>query len=419
MAINPLQNIYIPPEHTVEHHEQKTEKPQENLPVQNPVQAEVVQQQGEPIPIQHSQESAEAKYTDRDREEGRKQDQDEDDLDGIQKKTQKSMKDLEEGLERVADGIELLKELQQEGLPDGLDQRLQHISSTGSRLVVDIEKTVEMAVSSTLAAAHTFFGVSVDQLTSVRLTVDTYLIELASVYPAESILKTRKIELEECQKRLIQSTNQLLEAAEEAIHKLLAGRELISSGYETVKQADADGFKAIESGFKMLFASVYEIADRTSTYRREAESLIKHIAELPIEPTLTNRAKPDIPEIFSTISDKTEECWREVQGYLARLMTASNLFGNSLEETFETASKAVLGEGQVAVGCVNEDLGDLKDEVKQSLTPSVAHAIDQILDGAEQVEEALDELVTTSKQKHDRIKRGSTAKLPSHFNVRL
>lgn len=420
MAINPL-HPYIPQQHPIR-----------ETPIPNQVQAEVVQQPGEPIPIQQSQEAAQTNYTDREQDE--KQQQADDDLEATEDETRKSLQDLRKGLEQVADGIQQLRDLQDNA---SLDERLRHISTTGNRLVADIEQTVKETVDAAVAAGQSFFEVSVAELTAVRLTMDGCLVDIAAAqariptphindYSAQAkALRVARSRLTEYASQITEKTNSMLELAEQAICKLLSGQEMIVSGYESVRQGEADGFKVIESGFKKFFASIYEITDCTSVYRQQAENLIRSVAEVPaqLEAAIGGRAALGIPEKMAvalwTNPDKTERCWRQLQGHLSRLTTTSNLFGNTIDEIFEKASKAVLGEGQTAVDCVYEDLGDLKSEAKQSLTPLAARAIDQILEGAEQVEEALDELVATGKQKHNRVKRGSTAKLPSHFNVRL
>lgn len=427
MAINPL-HPYIPQEHPIR--EQKTEQ---ETPIPNQVQAEVVQQPGEPIPIQQSQEAAQTNYTDREQDQ-KQQQQEDDDLEATEHKTRKSFQALHKGLEQVADGIQQLRDLQDN---PSLDERLRHISTTGNRLVADIEQTVKETVDAAVAAGQRFFEVSVAELTAVRVTIDGCLVDIAAAqtriptphisdYSAKAqALRVARSRLTEYASQITEKTNSMLELAEQAICKLLSGQEMIVNGYESVRQGEADGFKVIESGFKKFFASIYELTDCTTVYRQQAENLIRSVAEVPpqLEAAIGGRAALGIPEKMAvalwTNPDKTERCWRQLQGHLSRLTTTNTLFGNTIDEIFEKASKAVLGEGQIAVDCVHEDLGDLKSEAKQSLTPLAARAIDQILEGAEQVEEALDELVATGKQKHDRVKRGSTAKLPSHFNVRL
>jgi hypothetical protein len=118
--------------------------------------------------------------------------------------------------------------------------------------------------------------------------------------------------------------------------------------------------------------------------------------------------------------ERCEQSWRSIQGNLGVLSAALARFGEKIERNFEEAARAVVDEGQVAVDCVNEDLGDIKEDAKQTLSPTAAEAVEQILEGADQVESALDDLVEVGEKKHNTIKRGSVnKKLPSHFNVRL
>ncbi|MCS6885043.1 MAG: hypothetical protein RMM17_01170 [Acidobacteriota bacterium] len=450
MAINPLHNVtYIPQEHVVEHHEatreQRTEQQQKTQQktdsptiLQNPAQAELVQQRNEPIPIQQPQEAPEAKYTDRDDEERRRRQQEEEgnDVEVAEKKTRKSLQDLQAGLEQVAEGIEQLKELKG-NLSAELDERLRHISSTGGKLIEDIEQTVEEAVNTAKMAGKRIFDISVAELTNLRIGVDTHLLaatSAASKIPVPEVrdqsakavtLRQARAALSKHTEQVTETTNLMLESAENAIRKLLLGLENIEAGYDIVKkQSNADGFKTIEAGFRTTFAAIVELNDATSTYRQQAEQLFKQSIETVLTlDKVVGRTQLGLPEKLAlalwNYPNHAEECWRNLQGHLAQVAIAVAKFGNTIETTFEQASRAVLGEGQIAVDCVNEDLGDLKDDVKQSLTPSAAKAIDQILEGAEKVEAALDELVDTGKKKHDTIKRGSTAKLPSHFNVRL
>jgi hypothetical protein len=357
----------------------------------------------------------------------------------MEKKTKKSVEDLEKGLEQVAEGIEQLKELSEaeKGVPRGLDDRLQNISVMGQKLVVDIEETVERAVQSMLEVGRAFFNTGVSELTSARITIDEFIGDLTKSQariptpevrdssPRASALRRNKQEFGRFLELVSQSTNLMLESAETGLRQLLEGNEEIEIGFREVKASQAEGFKKIEEGFRNLFGSINLITDATSLFRVDLEQIFKKLSLLPgqLQTELGSREALGLPERmaapFWQSTERTEQCWRSVQGNLGLLSASLTSFGSTIEATFEQASRAVVGEGQMAVDCVNTDLKDIKEEAKDALSPSAARAVAQILEGADQVENALDNLTEAGEKKHDTIKRGSTSKLPSHFNVRL
>ncbi|MBL8148699.1 MAG: hypothetical protein JNN15_02100 [Blastocatellia bacterium] len=450
MAINPLQGGYVH-NPTLEQHQEATreDKPQEiksqEKPADSPlnntaVAAQVVQQSGEPIPIQHTHEAAEANITDRDaRGEQQQEDEGDEELAATEKKTQKNMQDLEEGLREVAEGIEQLKDLQksEDGIPPDLEQRLRHISKTGGQLVSDIEEAVRETINSTLAISEEFFQVCVKQLTTIKTNMEDCISDLSKGHmkiptpevrdnsTRAQVLRKRKQEFTLLLDGISNLTNSLLEDGETGIKQLLAGREFVETGFAGVNRGEADGFKLIELGFRVIFSSISTINDSTIPFKLQMEQVFKNLSLLPdkLAAELGSKAALGLPEKLAAplwkASEVSEHYWRSTQGNINAFNATLTKFGKSMEATFEDASKAIMGEGQIAVDCVNEDLGDLKEDVSKTLSSSAANAVDQILKGAEQVEEALDELIATSEKKHKRIKKGSTAKLPSHFNVRL
>lgn len=447
MPVNPLQGGFNPIalEHQEAAHQetaqqtQKTQQDRQDSPVNNAQNTQIVQQQGEPIPIQQSQESQQTNYTDRESQ-GQQQDETEAEVEEMEAKTKKSVEDLQRGLEQVADGIEQLKELSQheKGMPTGLDARLQKISAMGQKLVIDIEQTVEKAIDTMLGVGQSFFEIAVTELTAVRVSIDELIADLVkrqARIPTPEVrdnsakaqtLRKQKQHLGRLLNDVSDATNVMLEQAEGGLRQLLEGNEAISGGFRMVNNGDADGFKRIEAGFRALFASISVITDATANFRVDVEFFFKGLTLFPdqLQKELGSREALGLPERLSAViwqsPERVEQCWRALQGNLGVLSAAMAKFGEVIEANFEQAARAVIDEGQVAVDCVNTDLGDIKEEAKQTLSPSAAHAVDQILEGADQVENALDSLVDTGEKKHNTIKRGSVnPKLPSHFNVRL
>jgi hypothetical protein len=449
MPVNPLQGGFVPTDAALEHQEttrqdksqqiNKTQEKQFESPVANPANTQLVQQPVEPVPVQQSQEAAEANYTDRESQGDGKQEEDESAVEEMEKKAKKSIGDLQKGLEQVAEGIEQLKELSEteKGVPPGLDQRLQNISQMGQKLVVDIEKTVEQAVDSMLNISRIFFETGVSELTAVRVTIDEFIAdmvkrqsriptpELRDNSQRAAILRQHKQAFGQYLAALSQSANTMLEDSEAGLRQLLEGNGEIEAGFQEVNNSNSEGFKKIESGFRRLFDSITLLTDATGLFRIDLEQIFKKLAALPekLQKELGSREALGLPERLSAplwqSPEKIEQCWRSIQGNLGQLSAAMAQFGSTIENTFEQASKAIIGEGQIAVDCVNTDLGDIKADAMQTLSPSAAQAVTQILEGANNVENALDSLIDTGEKKHDTIKRGSTAKLPSHFNVRL
>lgn len=419
----------------------KTETQKNDSPVNNPEMAQLVHQQGEAIPVQQSQESAEAKYTDRESQGGNSsQEEEAESVEEMEKKTKKNIDDLQNGLTQVADGIEQLKDLSQseKGMPKDLDQRLQKISRMGQRLVVDIERTVQKAVSSMINVGQQLFTISVAELTNTRITVDEFIADMVkrqAKIPTPDVrdqgnrakaLRYAKDSISKALADISQDTNSMLASAEGEIAQLIGGVEEINVGFAEVNKGQADGFKKIEAGFRALFASLIGLTDTTSLFRNQLFPAIKSLSTITIdlEKSLGNRAALGMSEKMSAILWQTPErvdlCWRTIQGYLGNLTTAITKLGRTIEANFEEAAQAVMGQGQVAVDTVNTDLGGIKQDVKNTMSSSAVAAVEQILEGADQVEGALDDLIEASQSKHKNIKRGSVnKKLPSHFNVRL
>lgn len=450
MAINPLAGGYMPQalEHQQETHHQdnqtqtnKTElKQQTESPINNPDMAQVVQQQGEAIPIQQSHESSDVNYTDREGQGNQSEEEDQNAVEAMEEKTKKSVEDLQKGLEQVAEGIEQLKELSRtdSGIPKGLDQQLEKIARMGQKLVVEIENTVEKTVINMLTIGENFFTLAVADLTAVRTTIEDFIGDMSKRQmriPTPEIrdesaraqaLRKEKQNFTRLLNAISDSTNLMLESAEGGLHELLSGHSEIRAGFHEINRGEAGGFKKIEAGFRAFFNSVNTITDSVNLFRGENEYIFRELTLLPpqLEKAIGGRAALGLPERLAALlwdsPERVDQCWRTVQGHLGTLSGALLKFGNEMEANFEEASRAVVIEGQEAVDCVNTDLADIKDDVKQTLTPSAAEAVEQIIDGADQVENALDDLIETSESKHETIKRGSVNKrLPSHFNVRL
>lgn len=407
--------------------------------LQNADMAQLIQHQGEAVPIQQSQESAETRYTDRESE-GGKQEDDPESIEEMEEKTKKSVQDLQDGLEQVAEGIEQLKELShtESGIPKGLDEQLQKISQMGQKLVVDIEKTVEFAVTEMLTIGDNLFNTTVTELVAIRSLVDDFLADMnkrQSRIPTPDVrdkssraesLRKGKQNFSQALTNVSNTTNLMLETAEGSIHQLLASLDEIRGGFNDVNNAEANGFKRIEAGFRSLFASLIDLMSTTDQFRNNLELVLSNLAIVPeiLQKDLGSREALGLPAKMSSIlwqtPDKVEQCWRSIQGNLGTLSAVMFNCGKMIEANFEEAARAVIDEGQIAVDCVNQDLGDIKDEVKETFSPSAAHAVEQILEGADHVEEALGDLVQVSEKKHNTIKRGSVSKkLPAHFNVRL
>jgi hypothetical protein len=408
--------------------------------LQNADMAQLIQHQGEAVPIQQSQESAEARYTDRESEGGKQGQDDPESIEEMEEKTKKSVQDLQDGLEQVAEGIEQLKELSQSenGIPKGLDDRLQKISQMGQKLVVDIEKTVEMAVTEMLTIGDNLFNTTVTELVAIRSVIDDFLVDMnkrQSRIPTPDVRdqSPRAVSLRKGKKNFNQEltnvsnvTNLMLETSENSIRLLLDSLENIRQGFAEINNANADGFKKIETGFRDLFSSLIDLMNTTEQFRSELETTMGNLSSVPevLEKDLGSREALGVPAKMSSIlwqaPDRVDQCWRAIQGNLGTLSATMLSCGKLIEANFEEAAKAVIDEGQIAVDCVNEDLGDIKGEVKDTFSTSAAHAVEQILEGADQVEEALGDLVQVSEKKHNSIKRGSVSKkLPAHFNVRL
>ena len=401
---------------------------------------QLIQHQGEAIPIQQSQETAEARYTDRESE-GDKQEQDDPEtVEEMEEKTKKSVQDLQDGLEQVAEGIEQLKELSQteSGIPRGLDDRLQKISKMGQKLVVDIEKTVDRAVTEMLTIGDSLFKTTVTELVTMRGVIDDFLSDMnrrQTRIPTPDVRdqSTRALSLRKAKQSFSQgltnvsnATNLMLEAAESSIHQLLGSLDDIRGGFDQVNNANADGFKKIEGGFRSLFASLIDLMSTTELFRSDLELILNNLSLVTerLESDLGSREALGLPAKMAITlwqtPERVDQCWRSIQGNLGVL--SANMFssGKMIEANFEEASREVIDEGQIAVDCVGQDLGDIKDDVKETFSASTAYAVEQILEGADHVEEALGDLVQVSEKKHNSIKRGSVSKkLPAHFNVRL
>lgn len=408
--------------------------------LQNADMAQLIQHQGEAVPIQQSQESAEARYTDRESEGGKQEQDDPESIEEMEERTKKSVQDLQDGLEQVAEGIEQLKELShsESGIPKGLDDRLQKISQMGQRLVVDIEKTVEFAVREMLTIGDNLFNTTVNELVAIRSAIDNFLPDMnkrQSRIPTPDTrdqssraksLRTGKEAFSQALTSVSDITNSMLETAEGAIHQLLGSLDEIRGGFADVNNADANGFRRIETGFRTLFSSLIDLMNITEQFRSELEIALSNLASIPetLQKNLGSREALGLPAKMSAIlwqtPDRVDQCWRAIQGNLGTLSATMFSCGKLIEANFEEAARAVIDEGQIAVEAVNQDLGDIKGEVKDTFSPSAAHAVEQILEGADHVEEALGDLVQVSEKKHNSIKRGSISKkLPAHFNVRL
>lgn len=445
MSVNRIQGGYSPIEIAREQQQQQNVQQNKNEKLndpnlQNPDMAQLVHQQGEAVPVQQSQESQEARYTDRESEGGKSDQEDPESVEEMEEKTQKSVQDLQDGLQQVSEGIEQLKELSQTntGIPKGLDERLQKISHMGQKLVVDIEETVERAVTEMLNIGNMLFNSTVTELVAIRGVIDEFMLDMnkrQSRIPTPDVRdnSVRALALRKSKQNFSQNlanisnvTNLMLETAEGSIHLLLGSLDDIRAGFDQVNSGEADGFKTVERGFRALFTSLMNIMDTTSLFRNDLEVALQQLAFVPeqLEKDLGNRQTLGIPEKMSAIlwqtPEKVDQCWRSIQGNLGLLGATLINCGKLIEANFEEASREVIDEGQLAVNSVNADLGDIKDEVKDTFSPSAAQAVEQILEGADQVEEALEDLVTVSERKHKNIKRGSVnKKLPAHFNVRL
>src|SRR5262249_32341616 len=154
---------------------------------------------------------------------------------------------------------------------------------------------------------------------------------------------------------LSDSTNLMLEGAENGLRQLLAGNEEISNGFREINQGDAEGFKKIEAGFRALFASINTITDATALFRLDTEPVFNELALFPdqLQAALGSRAALGMPERMSAplwqSPERSEQCWRTIQGHLGVLSAAMARFGEMIESNFERAARAVVGEGQVAV----------------------------------------------------------------------
>jgi hypothetical protein len=408
--------------------------------LQNAEMTQLIQHQGEVIPIQQSQETAETRYTDRESQEGKQEQDDPESIEEMEKKTKKSVQDLQDGLEQVAEGIEQLKELSQSesGIPKGLDDRLQKISQMGQKLVVDIEQTVERAVTEMLSIGDSLFKTTVTELVAMRGIIDDFLADMnkrQGRIPTPDVRdqSIRAISLRKAKQNFSQGltntsnvTNLLLETAEGSIHKLLASLDDIRGGFDQVNSAEADGFKRIEAGFRSLFASLIDLMSATEQFRDNLELTLNNLSLVTetLQNDLSNREALGLPAKMANIlwqtPERVDQCWRAVQGNLGTLSANMLSCGKMIEANFEEAAREVIDEGQIAVDCVSQDLGDIKGDVKETFSASTAHAVEQILEGADHVEEALGDLVQVSEKKHNSIKRGSVSKkLPTHFNVRL
>jgi hypothetical protein len=449
MSVNRLGGGFSPAEIAREHQQvnqqqntqqAKNENKLTDPSLQTPEMAQFIQQQGEVVPIQHSQESQEARYTDRESEGGKQEQDDPESVEEMEEKTKKSVQDLQEGLQQVAEGIEQLKELShtEVGIPKGLDERLQKISHMGQKLVVDIEQTVEKAVSEMLTIGDVLFNSTVTELVTIRSTIDDFIADMSkrqSRIPTPDLRdnSSRAVSLRKAKQNFGQGlttisniTNSMLETAEEIIRQLLAALDDVRAGFEQINNAEADGFKKVEAGFRTLFASLISIMDVTSQFRNDLEAALPQLASVTdiLQKDLGSREALGLPAKMSATlwqsPERVEQCWRSIQGNLGSLSATLISCGKSIEANFEEASLEVIDEGQIAVTTVNKDLGGIKNEVKDTFSPSAAHAVEQILEGADQVEGALGDLVKVSEKKHKTIKRGSVSKkLPAHFNVRL
>lgn len=408
--------------------------------LQNADMTQLIQHQGEAVPIQQSQETAETRYTDREQEGGKQEQDDPESVEQMEEKTKKSVQDLQEGLEQVAEGIEQLKELSQteSGIPKGLDDRLQKISQMGQKLVVDIEQTVERAVTEMLNIGDSLFQTTVTELMAMRGVIDDFLADMnkrQSRIPTPNVREQspRALSLRKAKQNFSQGltnvsniTNLMLEMSEASIHQLLASLDDIRGGFAQVNNADADGFKRIEAGFRSLFTSLIDLMNTTEQFRGDLEVTFNNLSLVTdtLQSDLGNREALGLPAKMSVIlwqtPDRVDQCWRSIQGNLGTLSATMFSSGKMIEANFEEAAREVIDEGQIAVDCVSQDLGDIKGDVKETFSASAAHAVEQILEGADHVEEALGDLVQVSEKKHNSIKRGSVSKkLPAHFNVRL
>lgn len=449
MSVNRLGGGFSPVEIAREHQQvnqqqntqqAKNENKLTDPSLQTPEMAQFIQQQGEVIPIQQSQESQEARYTDRESQGGKQDQDDPESVEEMEEKTKKSVQDLQDGLQQVAEGIEQLKELShtEAGIPKGLDERLQKISHMGQKLVVDIEQTVEKAVTEMLTIGDTLFNTTVTELVTIRSTVDDFIADMGkrqTRIPTPDLRDNspRAVALRKAKQTFGQGltntssiTNSMLETSEDVIRQLLAGLDDVRAGFDQINNAEADGFKKVEAGFRSLFASLISIMDITNQFRNELEATLSQLALVTesLQKDLGNREALGLPAKMSATlwqsPERIEQCWRGVQGNLGTLSATLISCGKLIEANFEEASREVIDEGQIAVTSVNTDLGDIKGDVRETFSASAAHAVEQILEGADQVEEALEDLVQVSEKKHNTIKRGSVSKkLPTHFNVRL
>jgi hypothetical protein len=288
-----------------------------------------------------------------------------------------------------------------------------------------------------ISVSEGFFIIAVKELTALRITISEFVSDMEkrqSRIPTPEIkdhsrraeiLRKQKQYLRENITSLCQAVNALLETSEIALSELLKANGQINQGFDQVVHYRAEGFKEIEMGFRLLFSAVTTVTDTIKILRIKLQPTFKNLALFPeqLQTALGSRAALGIPERLAMplwqSAELVEQCHRSLQRHLSILSAALTKFGNIIEINFEQAARAVVGQGQVAVDRVNTDLGDLKVTVEGILSPAAAQAIAQILAGASEVEVALDNLTEVSEQKHNTIKRGSTAKLPSHFNVKL
>ncbi|MEW6729980.1 MAG: hypothetical protein AB1489_01465 [Acidobacteriota bacterium] len=443
MPLNPLQGAFIPTDTALERQEfqdQGIAKPQDNLydvPV-NSTNSILLQQTNESLPTQNTQQTGLANYTDRESQ-GDNTDEEENAVEAMEEKTKKNVKTLQKGLDQIFGGVENLRWANQtdSSIVEALDEKKQNISNVAQKLLAQIEKTLKEAVSTMFNSGQNFFDTAVTELTALRTTLDEFVVDMSKRQgriptpevrdhsTRASVLRQYKQDLGNLLIAITEAANQLLEQAEDGLRQLLAGNDLISTGFNDVSSGIADGFKSIETGFRLILASVATITDATLLFRAQLGPIFKKLDLFPtqLQTDLGSRAALGIPERIAAplwqSAERSEQCWRTLQGHLGALSGEMGKFGDTIEASFEQAARTVMGDGKLTVECVNSDLGDLKANVEELLSSSAGKVVVQILEGVDQVETAIGGLVETSEQKHNTIKRGSTAKLPSHFNVRL